>query len=577
MKNKTIYKWFSMLLLMMVAGISSATAQSLSIAGFNINAGDTKDVAITLATGENTIYGIQTDVVLSEGLSLEAAASVDGNLTLSQNTLESGAQRIALLSLNGAAIPAGDVITLSVTAAKSFKGGTVSLTNTRLTTTTAGTELKVDDVTTNVVFIEKMYLAGDFTGGWPDGDDWSVAKEMTQNAENTALWTYTLEGFKVEAKTYKYKVSAHQAWDNYYQLPENGDAEFEFGTEGYPAGKYNIVITANTEGHALSLVAEPVPLNTYTATFENNGNWAEVYAYAWTTTGEGEAAVTTEFLGAWPGTKVEVSDAGYVVTIQAEEAPEFIIFSNGSGLQTADLPFVDGSTYAYEAPAQTATFNFADPNFRENIGEAMADTKGFIYNETFTADGVTLQITAGSAPSRIYVDANRGQNLVTYKEYTTLTFNAPEGKAITKIEFTAAGNSNIKNFTASSGTIEDMTWTGNATGVRFLQGGTSYLANAIVTLAAADETTAALPAIEYTECANIAAFNALEAGTYAKLTLTDAEIIGKSADGYSTVWIQDATGGAWIQYTSLNDRLQESTKVNGTVYTIKRATSGNPN
>ena len=228
------------------------------------------------------------------------------------------------------------------------------------------------------------------------------------------------------------------------------------------------------------------------------------------------------------------------------------------------------------ADASTATFDFTSADIRENIGEAMTDTKGYIYNETFTASDVTLQITAGSAPSRIYNDANRGQNLVTYTQYTTLTFRAPEGKAITKIEFTAAGNSNIKNFTASSGTIEDMTWTGNANGVRFLQGGTSYLANAIVTLEAISATTEQLADIVYTECANIAAFNALEAGTYAKLTLTDAEVIGKSADGYSTVWVQDATGGAWIQYTSLNDQLQESTKLNGTIYTIKRVASGNP-
>ena len=234
-----------------------------------------------------------------------------------------------------------------------------------------------------------------------------------------------------------------------------------------------------------------------------------------------------------------------------------------------------GFDYKYEAAAETATFNFADPKFRENIGTAMTDVAGYIYNETFYAGGVSLQITAGSAPSRVYVDANRGQNLVTYTQYSTLTFRAPEGKAITKIEFTAAGNSNINNFVASSGAIEGMTWTGNADGVRFAQGGTSYLANAIVTLETAGEATEALPAIEYVECANIAAFNALEAGTYAKLTLTDAEIIGKSADGYSTVFVQDATGGAWIQYTSLNDQLQESTKVNGTIYTVKRVASGN--
>ena len=222
-----------------------------------------------------------------------------------------------------------------------------------------------------------------------------------------------------------------------------------------------------------------------------------------------------------------------------------------------------------------AIFDFASETIRENIGTAMTDTKGYIYNETFTANNVTLQITAGSAPSRIYVDADRGQNLVTYKEYTTLTFKAPEGHAIKQIEFTAAGNSNINNMTASSGSIEGMVWTGNAEGVRFTQGGTSYLANVAVTYVAKDDATVALPAIEYTECANIAAFNALEAGTYAKVQLTDAEITGVSADGYSTVFIQDATGGCWIQYTSLNANLAENTKLNGYVYVVARFTSGN--
>ena len=82
---------------------------------------------------------------------------------------------------------------------------------------------------------------------------------------------------------------------------------------------------------------------------------------------------------------------------------------------------------AIPANAEDVTFDFTSPTIRENIGTAMTDVNGYIYNETFTAGNVTLQVTAGSAPSRIYVDANRGQNLVTYKEYTTLTFNAPEG------------------------------------------------------------------------------------------------------------------------------------------------------
>ena len=242
----------------------------------------------------------------------------------------------------------------------------------------------------------------------------------------------------------------------------------------------------------------------------------------------------------------------------------------------AILPISADAIVAAGAQPTSATFDFTSEAIRENIGTAMGDTKGYIYNETFTAENVTLQITGGSAPSRIYKDANRGQNLVTYTQYATLTFKAPAGYAVTKIEFTAAGSSNISKLTPSSGAVDGMTWAGNAEGVRFTQGGTSYLAKAVVTLAAKDESTAALPALEYTECANIAAFNALEAGTYAKVTLTDAEITGKSADGYTTVFVQDATGGCWIQYTTLNDKLQEKTKVNGVVYVVKRLTSGNP-
>ena len=230
--------------------------------------------------------------------------------------------------------------------------------------------------------------------------------------------------------------------------------------------------------------------------------------------------------------------------------------------------------------AYTVTYDFTlegDQSLRGYVGTAMTDVKGYIYNETFEVGNTTLQITGGSAPSRIYKDNNRGVNLVTYKEYTTLTFRAPEGYAITKIEFTPAGNSNINNFTASSGEIAGMTWTGNADGVRFKQGGTSYFANAIVALTIKDASTTALPAIEYAECANIAAFNALENGAYAKVMLNNAELTGISADGYSTMWIQDATGGCWIQYSSLiNNYLQENNQVNGFFYVVKRATSGNP-
>jgi hypothetical protein len=226
------------------------------------------------------------------------------------------------------------------------------------------------------------------------------------------------------------------------------------------------------------------------------------------------------------------------------------------------------------------TFDFTlegEQSLRGYVGTAMTDVKGYVYNETFEVGNTTLQITAGSAPSRIYKDNNRGVNLVIYNNYGTLQFVAPEGYAIKQIDFTAAGNSNIDKFVASSGNLEGMKWTGNAEGVRFVQGGTSYLANAIVTLAVKDDNTDKMQGIPYVACENIAAFNALEDGTYAKVMLTDAELTGVSADGYSTMWIQDATGGCWIQYTSLIVKyLEPNNKVNGYFYVVKRSTSGNP-
>jgi hypothetical protein len=108
-----------------------------------------------------------------------------------------------------------------------------------------------------------MAIVGDFTGGWPVQDaetsewDWSMAKQMAQDAENPAIWTLTLEEVEVEGKKYEYKAAANDSWDG-YQLPAKGNADFVFGTEEYPAGKYNLTFTANTEENTLTLVAEKI-------------------------------------------------------------------------------------------------------------------------------------------------------------------------------------------------------------------------------------------------------------------------------------------------------------------------------
>lgn len=221
------------------------------------------------------------------------------------------------------------------------------------------------------------------------------------------------------------------------------------------------------------------------------------------------------------------------------------------------------------------TFDFSNGSLM-TPGTKLTDPAGFIFNKTFTVDNVALQVTAGSAQSAIFTDSSRGTCLAMFPMYAMMGITAPEGYAVTKIEFTQAGTGDL-NMTPVVGTVDNHTWTGNADVVYFTMPqsqGTAYLSKVTVTLAAKNAETVTAT-IDYTECANIAAFNALEGGTAAKVTLTDAEVIGISANGYGTAWIQDATGGCLIQYCSLIESLQEKTKLNGVVYVIVRHNGGN--
>lgn len=239
------------------------------------------------------------------------------------------------------------------------------------------------------------------------------------------------------------------------------------------------------------------------------------------------------------------------------------------------IPISQDAIVPAGAQPTSVTIDFSDANTFK-IGTGISDNTAWFNNAEYVIDNVGLQITGGSAPSRIYTASN-GVVLGLFKEYATLTIKAPEGYAITKLEFTNLNADNQFAFTPSSGAFTGKTWEGNAEGVRLLDEKSPQISKIVVTLAAKTAETATLSAINYTECANIAAFNALENGAYAKVMLADAEITGISADGFSTIWLQDATGGCWMQYTTLIEKyLQEGNKVNGFFYVVKRVASGNP-
>ena len=271
------------------------------------------------------------------------------------------------------------------------------------------------------------------------------------------------------------------------------------------------------------------------------------------------------------------SDANCTVTL-AQKSDVFLQVSslenNFCGKWNWETEAKDWITWAggsYEDQHATyAKFDFTTGELHY-IGETAADTKGWIYDEKFTSYFISLEAVTGTSPSKNYADNNRGNCFVFYKD-GLLTVRAPKGMAVTKVEFEMAGNSNINKVSPSTGSITDNTWTGNAEGVRFTQGATSYLASVAVTVADKDENTSTLPDIEYVDCQNIAEFNALADGQCARVRITDAQVIGKSSDGISTAWIQDETGGAAVRYSSIVGKLEEGKRIFGS-FTVKKSSN----
>ena len=153
-KQSIISRWLSLLLLMMLTGVESSWAQMLSIADFSMAAGDTKEVTVSLTpNASQKIYGIQADISVSEGLSLTEVVSAQKKLDVFKNA---SSTKLVQFSLSGAEIAAGEVIKLTVQAAKSFTGGTIKIENMRFTDdNTTGHELVIDGVAVANVTVEE--------------------------------------------------------------------------------------------------------------------------------------------------------------------------------------------------------------------------------------------------------------------------------------------------------------------------------------------------------------------------------------------------------------------------------------
>ena len=83
---------------------------------------------------------------------------------------------------------------------------------------------------------------------------------------------------------------------------------------------------------------------------------------------------------------VEDEPVEQTYTLEADYVKLYIGRDGNTGANLTLIKVVRPAQAEPVEPAEpmTVTFDFSSPSIRENIGEAMADTKGFIYNETFT-------------------------------------------------------------------------------------------------------------------------------------------------------------------------------------------------
>ena len=211
--------------------------------------------------------------------------------------------------------------------------------------------LYVKRATKGYVNFKNLKIEGTLYGivGNIPGLSWDDDLIMTQDKNDKNLYKASLdvEVTEIPADAYEYKMRTNMNWES-YQLPTYGYQNWKPET----TGSHRLFFTANIATNTLSLdVRHP-----YEVSFKNEGNWTDVYAYAYSYDENGNLV---EYSGAWPGTEVLVSggffNRRWIYNFTPEQEPQYIIWNNGGGHseygeaaeQTEEMIFVNGKKYSY--------------------------------------------------------------------------------------------------------------------------------------------------------------------------------------------------------------------------------------
>lgn len=235
-----IMKKYILSIIAIAFGILSAFAQTVSVSDVTLNPGETKVVSINLNNSQTNIVSFQIDLTLPEGITInKACCSLGSRITDNDQGLTIGKQpdgSIRLISTSFALNPitgtSGEIVKLSLTAANDAKGGTASLKNIVLATSSSQ-ELIPADVSFNVnVYYTLTYkVDGEIfktlsvacgTAITPEDapkkegytfSEWSGLPKTMPNHDVTVIANFTINKYKL---TYKVDDKEYKSYEIYY-------------------------------------------------------------------------------------------------------------------------------------------------------------------------------------------------------------------------------------------------------------------------------------------------------------------------------------------------------------------------
>lgn len=255
---------------------------------------------------------------------------------------------------------------------------------------------------------------------------------------------------------------------------------------------------------------------------------------------------TTEFVfKAGENQILSISSAGYINDGNSEEfelnaasTPITLGATDNAGRGIDFVYIIKTGDAELAAPvAATGKMDFSKMNLAtsDNNGSTAGDIKE---EKVLTADEFTVTVspkTEGTTENRFW-NNNGTVELRVYKG--TITVKAAAGKMLNKIVF---GQTKWGTMTASVGTLDAQTWTGEAEKVVF-----TVTAQCRINAITVGDYVA--PAEPLADAANIAAFKALAAGTKAKLAVNGAKVTFVNGDN---AFIEDETGALLLYKSGL--------------------------